>query len=210
MRFIVGSGSSFMFFDKRRLPTDRIQTLTSNSTATVAEAEFTTFDARDCTGFNKYKYGLDLDSNVLGDVRSLLLQPNLLPRFQNRFVTFMKVLGDTDPNAWALSRGCASMAQGTHRLNRMLHYISHLQVAMQCTNLDSFEINGCGHQGRCVYSSDYVRDIVFGAYTPRPIIDNSSMVSNSTNSGGLTPTSTLWAIMCTVSMVSLWYFVSMF
>jgi hypothetical protein len=204
MRFIVGSASSFMFFDKRRLPTDKIQKMTSNSTGTLTENDFPTFDVKTCSGFNKYKYGFELDNDILGDVRGLLLQPNLIPRFQNRFVTFMKVLDDTDPNAWALAKGCASMAQGTHRLNRMLHYIAHLQVAMKCTNVDSFEVNGCAHQGRCVYSRDYVRDIVFGAYTPRPI--DPALKS----SAPLTPIYTLWGVMGAASLASLWYLFSMF
>ncbi|KAI9366130.1 hypothetical protein DFJ73DRAFT_792257 [Zopfochytrium polystomum] len=147
VRFIVGSGSSFLFFDGRRLPTDKIRSLTDSPSGFEA-SDFVQFDVSQCAGVNKYKFGLEVSQSAAPQVAELLQDANILPRFVQRRVDFLAELDDTDENDMILSKGCASMAQGTQRLNRMLHYMLYLQKLYNA-KLGYFTATGCGHDGPC-------------------------------------------------------------
>ncbi|KAI9360487.1 hypothetical protein DFJ73DRAFT_899264 [Zopfochytrium polystomum] len=197
VRFVVGSGSSFLFFDGRRLPAATVASLTLSPAPALAlpsgpgfstPADFPQYDTTACKGVAKYKFGLDPTSEVLAEVRALLADPSaVIARYvANRQVSFLAELDDTSTDGAILSKGCASMAQGTNRLNRMLHYILYLRALYGVTP-DYFTANGCGHDGPCVYRIDTVRENIFSLFTPRA--RPSASVSPASPTGTQNPTS---------------------
>ncbi|MBM3818983.1 MAG: alpha/beta fold hydrolase [Acidimicrobiia bacterium] len=104
-------------------------------------------DARNCTTFNQWPFGLEHRSGYASRVTDEQLRRNLV----SRETTYL--IGELEgPDAPALDVTCPAMAQGRSRLERgraFLAFIAAKYAAKQTLTV----VGQCGHNGRCVFTA---------------------------------------------------------
>jgi len=140
IQYVVANPSSYTYLDKTRY-----QLNSKGEILEIPQEEF-----MNCSGYNKYKYGLE---DMYGYAEAL--SPRLIrTRFLTRPVMFVLGTADTDRN-WSLDKSCEGEAQGENRYQRGLLYKHHLGHFLK-TSLESqhiwLEIPEVGHDATEIFT----------------------------------------------------------
>lgn len=143
-RFVVGSPSSYMYFDRRR-PARR-------GTGFEERAE-----TADCP-VNRYKYGPERRNGYMNR-RSLA---GMVKRY--RFLDVIYVIGadEDDPESKSLDRRCPAHAQGANRVTRARNFKAYLDRFHAPHNHRLVVVPKIGHSSSRMFRSKLGREAVFG------------------------------------------------
>lgn len=158
--YVVANPSSYAYLDTLRptanaLPATIAPGFTPPVPATPP-APFVPFsDAKNCTGYNNWPYGLKNRSGYAARINDDQLQKQLV----NRSVTYL--LGEVDILPLGIfDTSCPAMAQGTTRLARGLafgKYVKEIYGAQHATVVVPF----CSHSARCMFTADITLPLIF-------------------------------------------------
>ena len=141
--FVVMNPSTYVYVDDRRVRADGKYGRPQDA-------------ARECPGFNTWKYGLD----KLPRYAAGLSQNDVLSRMFRRNVVFMPGLNDVE--AEGVDTNCAAMYQGNTRIERTRNYWGYIQTFPEWKrNARLVEVPGIGHAGAEMLKSTHFRDVVF-------------------------------------------------
>ena len=113
------------------------------------------FDAANCTGYDKWPYGLRSRNGYAAKVGDEQMKKNLA----DRPATLLLGEFDTAP-AYGFDRSCAAMAQGANRLARGLAYAKYVNERFGA-KFAAVTVDACAHSARCVLTSDQVLPLLF-------------------------------------------------
>lgn len=124
--------------------------------AKSVEPAFISFkDSKACTTFNQWPYGLE---NKKG-YAAALPDEQLKRQLSARPVTYL--LGELDIlPLYGFDDSCAAMAQGPTRLARGFAYAKFVNDTFK-TNHKAIMVNACGHDARCMFTSETALPILF-------------------------------------------------
>ncbi len=144
IRYVISNPSSYAYLDPTR---------PSASNA----AEFRPYgDGRNCTTYDQWPYGL---KNRSTGAAAKLSEDDLRQHIAARPVTFLLSELDTLPLA-GFDSSCPAMAQGPSRLARGQAYAAYLKEKYNAPHPVAV-VPLCGHNARCVYTSDPALAILF-------------------------------------------------
>jgi pimeloyl-ACP methyl ester carboxylesterase len=154
VRFVASNPSSYLYLGPERLA----------PSATCSEkggctGEFVPYaEGRNCTTYDRYLYGL---AGRRGYTESLS-EDQLKTQLAKRDVTYLLSELDTLPLA-GFDSSCPAMAQGPNRLARGVTYWNYIRTRFQADH-KLVIVPLCGHNARCVFTSDPALNVVF----PKP------------------------------------------
>jgi len=161
--YVVANPSSYAYIDALR-PTASALPVTIAASApgfappapAVPPAPFVPFtDAKNCTGYDTWPYGLKNRTGYASRVTEDQLQKQLV----NRPVTYL--LGEADILPLGIfDTSCPAMAQGSTRLARGLafgKYVKEMHGAQHVTVVVPF----CSHSARCMFTADITLPLIF-------------------------------------------------
>jgi hypothetical protein len=112
-------------------------------------------DARNCTTYNNWPYGLDNRVGYSAAYRDDQLKKQLVARP----TTFL--LGELDILPLVnFDISCAAMAQGSSRLARGLAFGKYLRENYSARH-QTLIVEGCGHNTRCLLTADAALPLLF-------------------------------------------------
>jgi hypothetical protein len=161
--YVIGNPSSYTYPEALR-PTKNA--VPSNISAEApgyvpvppkaAESAFVAFkDKNSCTTFNQWPYGLE---NKKGFVTGLA-DTQLKSQLSTRPATYL--LGELDIlPLYGFDDSCAAMAQGPTRLARGFAYAKFVNDTFKA-NHKAIMVNACGHDARCMFTSETALPILF-------------------------------------------------
>lgn len=164
-RYVVGSPSSWLYFDPERpLPTRGGQTA-DWATCTTEACAFTLSapEKGTCPGYDQWKYGTGNWPATYGrsatETRAAYVAAD---------VTYLLGAQDTGSGKGAafsvLDTTCPAQLQGPYRLQRGLAYAAYDKAKLAGgTHRLMPPVAGCGHDVRCVFTSDVGRAALFSA-----------------------------------------------
>jgi pimeloyl-ACP methyl ester carboxylesterase len=118
-------------------------------------AAFTAFsDARNCTGYDAWPYGL----NGRNGYSARLSEEQLKKQLAARPTTY--VLGELDILPPSSDISCPAMAQGPTRLARGLAYVRYVNENFGAQH-KSLVVTACGHNTICMFTAERVLPILF-------------------------------------------------
>jgi pimeloyl-ACP methyl ester carboxylesterase len=103
-------------------------------------------DARTCTAFNDWPYGLQNRTGYASRVTVEVLTRQLASR------NVLYLLGALDLSPAGLDQTCPAVAQGPTRLARSLAFVKYLNERFGASQQVKV-VGGCGHNERCVFTS---------------------------------------------------------
>lgn len=142
VKLIVSNPSSYLYLDARRPGADG------------KLAEFAGKEA--CPAFNRYLYGLEQRSGYAEQVPDETLRANLV----KREVVYLLGELDTEPLA-GFDSSCSGMAQGKNRFVRGENYWKMIRAEFGARH-EMVQAPMCGHNARCVFTTDAALKAVFG------------------------------------------------
>lgn len=142
VKLIVSNPSSYLYLDARRPDADG------------KPAEFAGREG--CPNFNRYLYGLEQRSGYPADVPDETMRANLV----RRDVVYLLGELDTEPLA-GFDSSCAAMAQGKNRFARGESYWRTIRAEYGAKH-ELVKAPMCGHNARCVFTTDAALEAVFG------------------------------------------------
>ena len=161
--YLVANPSSYAYLDAIRpspsaLPAN-VAAGTPGYTAPVPASPPPPFgpfaDARNCTGYDRWPYGLRERAGYSARIGD----DDLKRQLAARPVTY--VLGGLDIlPLFAFDTSCAAMAQGPTRLARGLAYARYV-VDTHGAQHKTLLVPSCGHNARCMYTAESVLPLVF-------------------------------------------------
>lgn len=156
-RYVVGSPSSYVYFDDRR-PVNA-----ANCTMLGCPDSFAPYaDANECPGYNDWKYGTDDLEGAATDLSPAQIESAYI----GRSVRYLFGSLDDGPTTVAdyseLDLTCPALAQGPFRLQRGLAFYSYVTGLLDAGQQQAHIVPGCGHSGSCVFQSDAGLSAVFG------------------------------------------------
>ena len=161
--YVVANPSSYTYLDHLR-PTHAA--MTSKYPAlppgyqpvppTSSQKPFVEFtDARSCTGYNQWPYGLDGRVGYTKDVSDSDLKQHLVARP----VTYL--LGELDIlPLYTFDQSCPAMAQGPTRLARGVAYMKYVTEVLGAQHRQVL-VPACGHNGRCMLGAEVSLPVLF-------------------------------------------------
>ena len=122
----------------------------------VAEPAFVSFkDKNSCTTFNQWPYGLENKKGYVTGIADTQLKSQL----STRPATYL--LGELDIlPLYGFDDSCAAMAQGPTRLARGFAYAKFVNDTFKA-NHKAVMVNACGHDARCMFTSETALPILF-------------------------------------------------
>jgi hypothetical protein len=142
VKLVVSNPSSYLYLDARRPD---------------AEGKLVEFAGREgCPNFNRYLYGMEGRSGYPGEVGDEALKANLV----KRDVTYLIGELDTEPLA-GFDSSCSAMAQGKSRYARGESYWKAIRAEYGAKH-EFVKAPMCGHNARCVFTTDAALRLVFG------------------------------------------------
>jgi hypothetical protein len=151
VKYVVANPSSYLYLDDTRL----------ESGATCSEkggctGEFRRYsEGRNCTTFNRWRYGLEKKTGYAAAIPDEDLRRQLV----TRDVTYLLGEFDTLP-VYGFDGSCPAMAQGPSRLARGINYWNYLRSKYSAQH-KIVVVPACGHNGRCIYTSDASFPFIF-------------------------------------------------
>ncbi|MDE3167442.1 MAG: hypothetical protein KGN36_16690, partial [Acidobacteriota bacterium] len=113
-------------------------------------------DARNCTTYNKWPYGLE---DRTGGYTVRQSDEQLRRQFTERPVTYLLGELDTLPLA-GFDSSCPAMAQGANRLARGQAFARYVNEKFGAHHR-AMVVPLCGHNARCMFTSDPVLELAF-------------------------------------------------
>jgi len=174
-RYIVGSPSSYLYLDGRRVKSDALCTSASNCALDATSFAVPAF-APGCgttdpdvvagaAGYDDYRYGLSGREGYLASIAG----DDLLANYVSRSIVYL--LSDGDASAGAdtgyddLDRRCPAIVQApagsSFRLQRGLVYHRYATTLLGATHR-LVVVPVCGHSQSCVLSTSLAQDELFG------------------------------------------------
>lgn len=153
VRYVVANPSSYVYPNEMRL----------RQGATCSEkgecnGSFTRYwDAKNCTTYNDYRYGLEKPTGYLAQTPA----EQIRAQFAKRRVIYLVGELDTrtdDPN---LDRTCPANAQGPNRRERGTNFWNYMQSQFAAKHEFGIAL-GCGHAAVCVFAGPAGVKAVFG------------------------------------------------
>ena len=149
--YAVSNPSSYLYFDKLR-PSPAMKCDAKGECA----GDFVDFAGADnCTGFNRWRYGLEQRTGYATRVEPADMRSQLV----SRDVVYLLSELDTLPIA-GFDSSCAAMAQGPNRLERGFRYWNYAKTRLSAGHR-LITVPLCGHNARCVFTSDQALKLVF-------------------------------------------------
>ena len=112
-------------------------------------------DAKNCTGFDNWPYGL----KVRIGYAARLTDEQLKKQLTSRPVTYL--LGEADVLPLGIfDTSCPAMAQGPTRLARGLAFSRYVKEN-HAANHNTVVVSFCGHSARCIFTSDAALPLIF-------------------------------------------------
>lgn len=161
--YVIGNPSSYTYPEALR-PTKNA--VPSNVSAEApgyvpvppkaAEPAFVSFkDKNSCTTFNQWPYGLENKKGYVTGIADTQLKSQL----STRPATYL--LGELDIlPLYGFDDSCAAMAQGPTRLARGFAYAKFVNDTFKA-NHKAVMVNACGHDARCMFTSETALPILF-------------------------------------------------
>jgi pimeloyl-ACP methyl ester carboxylesterase len=147
VRYVVSNPSSYAYPEATR---------PSGECTDEGCAGFRTYrEGENCTTFNRWPYGLEQRQGYAGQVSDLDLKSRLV----SRPTTYLMGTLDTLPIA-GFDGSCPAMAQGVNRYQRARGFWQLLRDRYQAKQ-EFVPVPLCGHNSRCVYTSDPALAVLF-------------------------------------------------
>jgi pimeloyl-ACP methyl ester carboxylesterase len=119
---------------------------------------FGPFDASGCAAYNKWPFGLE---NRTGGYTANLSDEQLKKQLVARPATYLFGQVDTLPLG-GFDSSCSAMAQGATRRARGEAYVKYVNERLGAQHAVQI-VSECGHNDRCVYTTDKVLPVIFPA-----------------------------------------------
>jgi pimeloyl-ACP methyl ester carboxylesterase len=161
--YVVANPSSYTYFDDQRpiwsaLPAGPAAAAPGYVLPQPANppAAFTSYsDARNCTGYDAWPYGLQKRNGYAARVDEEQLKKQAAAR------PTAYLLGELDTlPLFGFDSSCAALAQGPTRVARGLAYAKHMSEKLGAQH-KTLIVPACGHNARCVYTADEVLPLLF-------------------------------------------------
>jgi hypothetical protein len=153
VRYVVANPSSYLYMNDQRLRVGATCSERGECTGTFARY----WDAQNCTGFNRYRYGLE----GLTGYASGADPDQVREQYIKRNVTYVVGELDTktdDPN---LDRSCPATAEGPNRRERGTIFWNYMRSQFRAQHRLAIA-PGCGHSAVCVFAGPAGVSAVFG------------------------------------------------
>jgi len=147
-RYVVANPSSYLYFDSARYNGSTLRRLTGS-------------EAKKCSGYDDYKYGLQDRNKFMGAIEADALQK----QYVATKVTYLLGDRDNDPNADALDTSCEAKWQGANRLERGKRYHKYLGATFGSSihaRHGVALVPGVGHEGHKMLASRPGQTALFG------------------------------------------------
>ena len=131
------------------------------------------FDAADCAGVNRWKYGFEAaPPYVRSGARAAAAYEE---RYAGRRVAYLLGELDIDPKHPVLDTSCAAQAQGAYRLVRGLNYVRYMRWRRPAglPLHEAFVIAGVAHDARRMFTSPCGLAVIFDR--PRTACQSAAM-----------------------------------
>jgi len=151
LRYVVANPSSYMYLDARRLAARA----TCSRTGGCSGGFGAYARPSACPGYNRWRYGTEQRSGYAARVTDGELQRN----FASRDVVYLLGEFDTLP-VYGFDSSCEAMAQGPTRLARGITYWNYVRSGFGAQH-KLVVVPACGHNGRCMYTSDEALPVLF-------------------------------------------------
>jgi len=155
--YLVANPSSYAYFDDTRLAPGA--TCNEMGECTGPFVKYT--EGRNCTTYNNWPYGME--GRTGGYTKSESVD-DLKRQMAARPVTYLVGQLDTLPLA-GFDPSCPAMAQGPTRLARGIIYWNYVRQKIAAPH-KLLVVPLCGHNARCVYTSDAVLPLLFPKAAP--------------------------------------------
>jgi pimeloyl-ACP methyl ester carboxylesterase len=114
------------------------------------------FDAKDCTNYDRWPFGFQ---NRTGGYTAKTSDDQLKKQLVSRPTTYLFGQVDVLPLG-GFDSSCSAMAQGATRRSRGEAYVKYLNEQMGAKHAVQI-VSECGHNDRCVYTTDKVLPVIF-------------------------------------------------
>ena len=143
IRYVVANPSSYVYPTEVRLREGSSCTADGNCTGPFGPY----WDRGNCTGYNRYRYGLD----NLGGYASTVGAKAIRKQFATRNVTYL--IGDLDvlPDS-DLDKSCAAQAQGLNRRERGVIFWNYMKAQFDAGHTLTI-VPRCGHNAACMFNA---------------------------------------------------------
>ncbi|MGE0860805.1 MAG: alpha/beta fold hydrolase [Gammaproteobacteria bacterium] len=153
MDYVVANPSSYAWPDALRpLPTGDARPLAAREAydddAPHANFAFGTVTAKDCPHYDRWPFGLDGRRGYAAHAE----RDALARQLASRHTVYLLGESDTLPVA-GLDQSCAAMLQGPTRRARGEAFVAYLRQHWRA-RLDVHIVQNCGHNARCMFTSD--------------------------------------------------------
>jgi len=154
--YVVANASAYAYLDDRRPSSTwlaKSSTLDPSDTTRIVFARYS--GAQECPTYDSWPFGLTnrpLYAKRLSDAQ-------LAQQASQRTVTYLLSQLDVRPPGGFFG-SCAAMPQGTTRLSRGLAFVGYMAQLNHAPH-KSIIIDACGHDPRCVYTSDDALPVLF-------------------------------------------------
>jgi len=109
VRYVVANPSSYVYFSADR---------------PLANGGFGPYEGRKCSGYDKWKYGVNDPPPYVGDISFTTMEAT----YAKRDVIYLLGDKDIDPNHPVLDKTCMGEAEGAYRLQRGTDYFRYMQM----------------------------------------------------------------------------------
>ena len=158
LSYVVANSASYAYLDDRRPPEAWLAASGRIDPSDTTRINFTQHTgASSCPGYGNWPFGLAKKPPYA----ARLSDAQLVRQAAQRPVTYLLSVLDVSPAPPGGYYGsCAAMAQGSNRLSRGLAFASYMAQVHRAPHR-SIVVDGCGHDTRCVYTSDQSRRVLF-------------------------------------------------
>ena len=161
--YVVANPSSYAWPDTTRpLPTDDAapEAAKTGWTSETVHTKFTygAFDATACPNYDRWPFGLQ---NRTGGYTAKTSDEQLKKQLVSRPTTYLLGQVDTLPLG-GFDSSCPAMAQGAARRSRGEAYVKFVNEKLGANHAVQI-VSECGHNARCVYTTDIVLPVIFPA-----------------------------------------------
>jgi pimeloyl-ACP methyl ester carboxylesterase len=143
VRYVVANPSSYVYLDEKRPPTGA--NCTAEGACSAPAGAYS--DQANCTGYNRYRYGLDALSGYAAEVGAETIRKQFPLRNVTYLIGDLDVLPDTD-----LDKSCPANAQGVNRRERGLNYWNYVRTGFKADH-KLVMVPRCGHNAACMFAS---------------------------------------------------------
>lgn len=163
LSYIIGNPSSYTYPEALR-PTKSAwpATITADAPGYVPvppknpEPPFVAYkESNSCTTFNQWPYGLELKKGYVSGTPDAQLKRQLSARPATYLLGELDILP-----LYGFDDSCAAMAQGPTRLARGFAYAKFVNDTLK-SNHKAIMVNACGHDARCMFTSETALPILF-------------------------------------------------